>query len=67
MENREQKLIDAMFEIAQASYLMNRGPKKTTEYYNDVREDHMIWVANQLRSLGFDTAQVGASWGMLLE
>lgn len=64
--NREQKLIDIMFEIAQASYRWDRNDTdEITSYYNEGREKHMEWVAEQLRSCGFDTRPVGMSWGVL--
>jgi hypothetical protein len=30
------------------------------------RGERMAWVANQLRSMGYDTTPVGMSWGMLV-
>lgn len=65
--NREQKLIDIMFEIAQFSYLRDRSNSdEISSYYNeDGRQEHMEWVAEQLRSCGFDTQPLGMSWGVL--
>lgn len=64
--NREQKLIDIMFEIAQFSYQWDRSnTDEIANYYNEGREKHMEWVAEQLRSCGFDTQPVGMSWGVL--
>lgn len=61
----EQKLIGIMFEIAQASYMMDREPPVVKEYYNEKRDEHMKWVADQLRMCGFETIPVGSSWGVL--
>jgi hypothetical protein len=64
--SREQKLIDIMFEVAQASYHWNRDKDGITRYLNEgERENHMEWVAEQLRLCGFDTQQMGMSWGVL--
>lgn len=67
-KNREQKLIDIIFQIAQHSALYFTGesltPEKQTLYYNQ-RENHMEWVADQLRKNGFDTEPMGMSWGVL--
>lgn len=61
----EQKLIDIMFEVAQASYLMWRTPEERAEYYKNIRDGHMEWVAKQLKECGFPTVPMGASWGVL--
>jgi hypothetical protein len=61
----EQKLIDIMFEIAQASYMMDREHAAVKEYYNEKRDEHMKWVADQLRTCGFETIPAGSSWGVL--
>jgi hypothetical protein len=61
----EQKLIDIMFEIAQASYMMDRERAAVKEYYNEKRDEHMKWVADQLRMCGFETVPAGLSWGVL--
>jgi hypothetical protein len=65
--NREQKLIDIVFEVAQASHLWNRkNQDEITSYYNEGgREKHMEWVAEQIRLCGFDTQPIGSSWGVL--
>lgn len=64
--SNEQKLIDIMFEVAQASYRFGRDKDQITRYFNDgEREKHMEWVAEQLRQCGFDTQQMGMSWGVL--
>lgn len=54
-KQREQQLIDIMFEIATGS--------KSCSFKN--HEVHMKWVAAQLRELGFPTTPVGSSWGVL--
>ena len=62
---REQKLIDIVFSIAQASYLMRRTPEEQSDYYKSIRDEHMEWVAKQLELCGFPTVQMGSSWGVL--
>lgn len=51
----EQKLIDIMFSVALTS----------AEYKWKNREEHMEWVARQLKECGFPTIQMGSSWGVL--
>ena len=64
--SNEQKLIDIMFQIAQHSAIYwSSGPQE--KYYSDKREEHMAWVAEQLRECGFDTQPIGSSWGSLKE
>ncbi len=65
MIDREQKLIDIMFEVAQASYLMRRTLEERSDYYNSIRDEHMEWVAKQLEECGFPTVSMGMSWGVL--
>lgn len=60
-----QKEIDAIFEIAQLSAINWGRTGRPSDYYTDDREAHMAWVARQLKSLGYDTHQVGSSWGIL--
>ena len=61
----EQKLVDIIFQIAQISaYHFGRSEKK---YFSEKREEHMKWVAQQLRDCGFDTKPVGSSWGYLTD
>ncbi len=62
---REQKLIDIMFEIAQASYLMYRTPEERSDYYKSIRDEHMEAVAKNLEECGFPTVSMGMSWGVL--
>jgi hypothetical protein len=52
---REQTLIDAMFEIAMRAH----------ELAQLDRDDRAKWVAGNLRDLGFDTEPRGMSWGVL--
>ena len=62
---REQKLVDIMFEVAQASYLMHCTPEERAEYYKNGRDEHVEWLAKQLEVAGFPTIQMGMSWGVL--
>jgi hypothetical protein len=62
---REQKLIDIMFEVAQASYLMGCTHEQRVEYYRDLRDEHMKAVVESLEVAGFPTVQMGMSWGVL--
>lgn len=64
-QNREQKLIDIIFSVAQASYLMRRTLEEQSDYYKSIRDEHMEWVAKQLELCGFPTVQMGSSWGVL--
>lgn len=58
-KSREQILIDIAFAIAyHVKYY--HSDKMTTE-------ETMSWVAEQLRSMGFDTEPRGVSWGILKE
>lgn len=57
MKSREQKLIDIMFEIAMTCARSDMAGKSNEEIGQ--------WVAEQLRSSGFDTSPCGASWGVL--
>jgi hypothetical protein len=57
--NREQKLIDLIFEIG----LMISDPKiGLTE---KPIEEKAAWIAKQLKACGFETTPCGASWGVL--
>ena len=60
----EQRLIDIMFEIAQVSATYF-GCSDGRQYRSEKREEHMQWVADQLRENGFDTEPRGLSWGVL--
>lgn len=57
---REQKLVDIMFEVAQLSATHFHSNKTS-------REEHMAWVAKQLKDSGFETTPCGASWGVLVK
>lgn len=59
MENREQTLIDLMFEIVLAA-------SENTTFCKRPRGEKMAWVANNLRDIGFDTHPIGMSWGVLV-
>lgn len=54
----KQKLIDIAFQLAAVS---------ADHWHGKSREEHMAWVADQLRACGFDTVPMGASWGVLKE
>lgn len=56
---REQLLIDMMFEVAQVSALYWASSTR----YDRVR--HMDWVADQLEAAGFATKTIGSSWGVI--
>ena len=60
MRSPEQRLIDIMFEVA----FMVREMKT---FQKMEREELADWIRTQLRSCGFDTEPVGASWGVLKE
>ncbi len=62
---REQKLIDIVFSVAQTSYLMRRTSEEQSDYYKSIRDEHMEWVTKQLELCGFPTIQMGSSWGVL--
>lgn len=63
MTDREQKLIDIMFEVAQFSSIY--WPAESKDEYFSKRDKHMEWVAKQLEGCGFKTVPMGASWGVL--
>lgn len=60
MENREQKLIDLMFQMV---LVATNDPV----FCNRPRGERMAWVANNLRDSGFDTHPIGMSWGVLVD
>jgi len=60
---REQKLIDACFQLV----LTSHRPEYNKHFQSLSMERKAAWVAGQLRELGFDTAPCGASWGVLNE
>lgn len=55
-----QKLIDIMFKMV----LFVSSDKS---FCKKPRGEKMAWVANQLRSYGFDTHPIGMSWGVLVD
>lgn len=63
-KSREQELVDIMFQVAQFSSLY-WSAKDKTEYYSK-QEEHMKWVAEQLKGCGFETKPMGSSWGVLV-
>lgn len=59
-ENREQILVDLMFQLVLTS--------SENEFFSGkLSREKAEWVAEQLRSHGFDTKPCGASWGVLKE
>jgi hypothetical protein len=59
MEDKEQKLINLMFEMVLVA-------TNDTVFCKRPRGERMAWVANNLRSLGYDTHPIGSSWGTLV-
>lgn len=59
MENKEQKLIDLMFEMVLTA-------TNDPVFCKRPRGERMAWVANNLRSMGYDTHPVGSSWGVIV-
>ena len=61
MGNREQKLVDIIFECVMIRHMYK-------EKFDDMsREEMMEWVARQLRGCGFNTQPIGSSWGVLCD
>jgi hypothetical protein len=64
---REQKLVDIMFEIAltisNTKYYDRSGNKFDMTKWS--REKKVTWITDQLRKCGFDTYRCGSSWGIL--
>ena len=59
MTQREQKIIDATFEIALAL-------AKYSKHFEGRSNEYVArWVAIQLASVGFETEPIGSSWGVL--
>lgn len=59
--DREQKLIDICFQLVFVA-----TQKENRHYFDQLStKDIMDWVADQLKTCGFDTCPVGASWGVL--
>lgn len=60
MEKEKQKLINLIFEMVLV----------TTEdpvFCKRPRGERMAWVANELRSIGYDTHPIGASWSVIVD
>jgi hypothetical protein len=55
---REQELIDLCFSMVIACAESVRRPTK---------DEVAVWVADKLRTCGFDTHPIGSSWGVLVE
>jgi hypothetical protein len=58
---REQQLVDICFTCV----LTVLDPEYVEGFAKMTQEEKAAWVARQLRSCGFDTEPVGASWGVL--
>lgn len=59
MKNKEQQLIDIIFEIA-LTINNNRN-----WFQNKSDEDVCAWVKQQLELCGFDIVSIDGSWGVL--
>lgn len=59
-EDREQKLIDILFEMVYRTTQENKNWKPS-------RSEAMYWVAKNLWECGFKTMPIGISWGRLTE
>ena len=57
---KQQKLIDLMFNMIIAS-------TNDPVFCKKPRGERMDWVANNLRSMGYDTHPIGMSWGVLVD
>ena len=58
-ETEKQKLIDIMFEVSLVI--------KNNKYLSNADNEQVAkWVAKQLKNCGFETQEVGCSWGKLL-
>lgn len=60
MESQQQKLIDLMFRMVIAT-------TNDPVFCKRPRGERMAWVANNLRSMGYDTHPIGMSWGVLVD
>lgn len=59
-KDREQKLVDMMYQIAFTV-------KERNDYFKDKSTPEIAeWVTGQLAGCGFPTTPVGALWGMLI-
>ena len=57
--NREQKLIDIIFQIALTMWSCSNWFESKTQ------EEVCDWVREQLKECGFNTVPLGSSWGVL--
>lgn len=60
MESQQQKLIDLIFSMVIAT-------TNDPVFCKRPRGERMAWVANNLRSMGYDTHPIGMSWGVLVD
>ena len=59
MKEEKQELIDLMFQMV---LVTTNDPV----FCKRPRGERMAWVANNLRSMGYDTHPVGLSWGVIV-
>lgn len=59
--DHEQKLINICFELV----LTATEPRYRNHFAKMDNDGKAAWVAEQLRSCGFDTAPCGSNWGLL--
>jgi len=60
MTQKEQKLISLVFRMVLAATDDKVFCKKP-------RGERMAWVANNLRSVGYDTHPIGMEWGVIVD
>ena len=60
MEEEKQKLINLMFKMV---LVTTNDPV----FCKRPRGERMAWVANNLRSMGYDTHPIGSSWGVIVD
>lgn len=60
MGEEKQKLIDLMFQMV---LVTTNDPV----FCKRPRGERMAWVANNLRSMGYDTHPIGSSWGVIVD
>lgn len=60
MGEEKQKLIDLMFQMV---LVTTNDPV----FCKRPRGERMAWVANNLRSIGYDTHPIGSSWGVIVD
>ena len=58
--DKEQKLINLMFEMV---LVTTNDPV----FCKRPRGERMMWVADNLRSSGYDTHPIGMSWGVIVD